>query len=75
MGLNAECNRPVVGLQLRLEVFCPFFLNLKLKNIPKYCQITSLSPCYRAPVLKVGPISSQKPKLLMNDSTGTVWMF
>ena len=72
--MNAECNPPVVGLQLRLEVFCPFFLNLELKNISKYCQITSLSPSYRAPALKVEPVSSQNSKCLMNDSTVTVWI-
>ena len=63
MELKAECNRPVVGLQLRLEVFSLFFLNLELKYIPKYCQITSLSPGYRAPILKIGPVRSQKPKI------------
>ena len=31
MELNAEVNRPVAGLQLRLEEFSLFFLNLEFK--------------------------------------------
>ena len=36
VGLNAEFNRPVAGLQLRLEEYCPFFLNLEFGKFNKY---------------------------------------
>ena len=32
VGLNAEYNRLEAGLHLRLEEFCPFFLNLELNK-------------------------------------------
>ena len=55
MGLNAEFNRPVAGLQLRLEGLNVVFLELRvIKN-------SSKSPIYRVPILKVGLVKSQKP--------------
>ena len=71
MELKAEFNCPVALLQLRLE---GIFLEFRIKLYQRICQITSQSPGYRAPVLKIEPIKSQKPKL-KNDSTDTVWMF
>ena len=60
MGLNAEFNRPVAGLQLRLEGLNVVFLELRvIKNSSK--KISSLSPIYRVPILKVGLVKSQKP--------------
>ena len=75
MGLNAEFNLPVAGLQLRLEVFCPFFLNLELKKytevLPNYQSESEL----QSPSSKVWVSKYSKTKNLMNDSTDTVWMF
>ena len=61
MGLNAEFNRPVAGLQLRLEGLNVVFLELRVIK-KKFRKISSLSPIYRVPILKVGLVKSQKPE-------------
>ena len=60
MGLNAESNRPVEGLQLRLEgksIFSWNFDNNKRMIDRKY-----LSESRQGPIPKTGPVKSQKPE-------------
>ena len=74
MELGAECNRPVAGLQLGLEVFSLFFLKFELIYIPKY--FANYQPEFRLQCPNSGNLACKKPKTReLNDSTVTVRMF
>ena len=62
MELNAESNRCVEGLQLRLEEFCQFFLDFELIYIPKYFPNYQSESRLQCPGLETGPVRSQKPE-------------
>ena len=44
MGLSAKFNRPVAGLQLRLEKMWLFFLNLELSDMQIFYQTLPKMP-------------------------------
>ena len=62
MELNAESNRLVEGLQLRLEVLGNFSWTLNGLDWNECIRMTSLSPAYSAPVSENWDCKKPKPR-------------